>query len=286
MGDVEIINRLLEQTTHLVRQAWAPVLAEEPSSYSRPQATRFGGTRPFRWPGFSWPKCSECDCQKAFVCQIEGQSLPAAARALTKLEKDAILQVFFCLDCLPFEGVLEGIYILRGSSPVQTLQDSAGKALVENKISFAHLPEKLKKRVEAFTEPWEAERDALKEVEVVGWQEKGPEIPSRTELQERWQEVRQEGSDLDLEEALDLDVDELPGPVSWPRSRVKVGGWVRWCQGVEYPSCPQCKILMTVPLLQLEGDEKVHNFSWGDAGTAHLTLCPSCHRAALGWACC
>ena len=26
MGDVEIINRLLEQTTHLVRQAWAPVL--------------------------------------------------------------------------------------------------------------------------------------------------------------------------------------------------------------------------------------------------------------------
>ena len=101
-------------------------------------------------------------------------------------------------------------------------QDSAGKALVENKISFAHLPEKLKKRVEAFTEPWEAERDALKEVEVVGWQEKGQEIPSRTELQERWQEVRQEGSDLDLEEALDLDVDELPGPVSWPRSRVKV----------------------------------------------------------------
>ena len=57
---------------------------------------------------------------------------------------------------------------------------------------------------------------------MVGWQEKGQEIPSRTELQERWQEVRREGSDLDLEEALDLDVDELPGPVSWPRSRVKV----------------------------------------------------------------
>ena len=26
MGDAEIINRLLEQTTHLVRQAWAPVV--------------------------------------------------------------------------------------------------------------------------------------------------------------------------------------------------------------------------------------------------------------------
>ena len=77
-----MINQLLEQTTHLVRQAWAPVLAgfnvwtshedgvldmskvlnsslsvslechcqvEESSSYSRPQATRFGGSRPFRY---------------------------------------------------------------------------------------------------------------------------------------------------------------------------------------------------------------------------------------------
>ena len=77
-----MINQLLEQTTHLVRQAWAPVLVglnvwtshedgvldmskvlnsslsvslechcqvEESSSYSRPQATRFGGSRPFRY---------------------------------------------------------------------------------------------------------------------------------------------------------------------------------------------------------------------------------------------
>jgi len=189
------------------------------------------------------------------------------------------LQVFFCLECLPYEGIVEGIYILRGSSPVQTLQDTAGKALVENKISFGHLPEKLKKKVEAFTEEYEVEQDALKEVEVVGWQEMGQkEIPSRTELQERWQEVRREGADLDLEEALDLDVDELPGSVSWPSGGVKVGGWVRWCQGVEYPTCPQCNILMTLPLLQLEEVNEVHNFSWGDAGTAHVTLCPSCQR--------
>ena len=103
-------------------------------------------------------------------------------------------------------------------------QDSAGKALVENRISLAHLPEKLKKRVEAFTEPWEANeyRHSLKEVEVAGWQEIKQEIPSRTELQERWQELRREGADLDLEEALDLDVDELPGSVSWAGGGVKV----------------------------------------------------------------
>lgn len=286
MEDSEIIDRLLEQTTHLVRQAWTPVVAEGTPSYSRPQATRFGGSRPFRWPGFSWPKCPECACQKAFVCQIEGRGLPDAARELTKLENDAILQVFFCLDCLPYEGIVEGIYILQGPSPVPTLQDSAGKALVDNKISFSHLPEKLKKRVEEFTEQWEPGQDVLKEVEVVGWEEMRQEIPSMTELRERWQEVRLEGADLDLEEALDLDVDEIPGSVSWAWGGVKVGGWVRWCQGVEYPTCPQCKLLMTVPMLQLEEETEVHNFSWGDAGTAHVTLCPSCHRAALGWACC
>ena len=76
--------------------------------------------------------------------------------------------------------------------------------------------------MEEFTEQWEPGQDVLKEVEVVGWEEMRQEIPSMTELRERWQEVRLEGADLDLEEALDLDVDELPGPVSWPGSRVKV----------------------------------------------------------------
>ena len=76
-----------------------------------------------RWPGFSWPKCSECGCQKTFICQvwnlieqlnthicsnsgscscnsifgkcsqIEGRGLPDAARELTKLDENAILQV-------------------------------------------------------------------------------------------------------------------------------------------------------------------------------------------------
>ena len=130
--------------------------------------------------------------------------------------------------------------------------------------------------MEEFTEQWEPGQDVLKEVEVVGWEEMRQEIPSMTELRERWQEVRLEGADLDLEEALDLDVDEIPGSVSWAWGGVKVepkfeylegifglfhttkvGGWVRWCQGVEYPTCPQCKLLMTVPMLQLEEETEV-----------------------------
>ena len=72
--------------------------------------------------------------------------------------------------------------------------------------------------MEEFTESWEAEQDALKEVEVVGWEEMRREIPSQTELQE----VTREGAGLDLEEVLDLDIDEIPGSVSWPGNGVKV----------------------------------------------------------------
>ena len=32
------------------------------------------------------------------------------------------VKVFFCLDCTPFDGVTEGIFILRESTPVPTLQ--------------------------------------------------------------------------------------------------------------------------------------------------------------------
>ena len=70
--------------------------------------------------------------------------------------------------------------------------------------------------MEEFTESWEAEQDALKEVEVVGWEEMRREIPSYTEL--GWMTN-------DLDELLDTLYNrdaEIPGPVSWPVGGVKV----------------------------------------------------------------
>ena len=87
--------------------------------------------------------------------------------------------------------------------------------------------------MEEFTESWEAEQDALKEVEVVGWEEMRREIPSYTELwqnlacnaQKRWLEVKMKGAGLDLDELLDIDDvrdAEIPGSVIWPVGGVKV----------------------------------------------------------------
>ena len=53
-------------------------------------------------------------------------------------------------------------------------------------------------------------------------EELSKEIPSLTELQERWEEVRQEEADLDLDQVYELDVEELPGDVGWPNEGVKV----------------------------------------------------------------
>ena len=71
----------------------------------------------------------------------------------------------------------------------------------------------------------------------------------------------------------------------------KIGGWIDWVQGVEYPNCPNCEgnPLMDLVLLQLEkenaGSSDVSECNWGDGGVAHVTLCPQCHKPGLGWAC-
>ena len=40
--------------------------------------------------------------------------------------------------------------------------------------------------------------------------------------------------------------------VTPPGPGVKLGGWVRWCQGVEYPHCSRCGLAMDTTFLQLE----------------------------------
>lgn len=294
----------------LVRPAWKPVKAavahntrgsrDTRSSMNTQttrncQGSRFGGCRPYRRPGFRWPRCGECSQQKAFLCQVEGRSLPQEARELTHL-KNGLLQVFLCLECLPFESVFEDVQVLQGEDLVPSLQGLAASALAEAGVGLHTLPEKLILEVKGFTEQFSAieGQELLEEVEVESWEMKGgregegEEVPSMTEIH-----------DADVVEDLD-DMDEAPAELvllpqyrerqgrklGWAGTGVKIGGWVNWCQSPEYPTCPDCKVRMTVTLLQMEDHDGILAFGWGDAGTAHVTLCPSCDRPGLGWACC
>jgi len=281
-------NQLLHQRPDLVRRAWVPILTGQAFS-RRPKATRFGGARPYRWAGFKWPRCIECNEQKAFVCQIEGQGLPPAALELTKLEKDAFLQVFLCLRCREQDdgraGLGDDIFIIREPSlfPVPRLQDIAATVLVEYKIPLNRLPPELIDMVKKFTE--KLDKVELKEVEVADWQELRMEIPMDRELIERWGSPPMRMGDLDLDDVLTSDV----APLSTPVRRVKIGGWVDWKEGPNvgvgshYPKCPDCKAPMTLPLLQLVEEEEVHDCQWGDEGTASVTRCPSCLMPALDY---
>ena len=33
-----------------------------------------------RWPGFSWPRCPDCERQKAFICQVYDNTLELLAK--------------------------------------------------------------------------------------------------------------------------------------------------------------------------------------------------------------
>jgi hypothetical protein len=146
----------------------------------------------------------------------------------------------------------------------------------------------VRREVEGFTEEYSGR--PLEEVEVAGWEALDGEVPGPTELAEAGPMVGElvraglAGDLLDRCDCTGTCAMWERGEPRWPRRGVKVGGWVRWSQGVEYPECPDCGLLMTVPVVQLARGP-VLGLEWGDAGTAHITACPACHRPGLGWAC-
>lgn len=64
----------------------------------------------------------------------------------------------------------------------------------------------------------------------------------------------------------------------------KLGGWPRWIQGAEYPTCPTCQNSMRV-VFQIDSEDHIP-YMFGDSGIGHITQCPEHHNVvAFGWAC-
>jgi len=279
-----IQEQFMTRCPQLIRLAWLPEKAEQASG--RPTASRFGGNRPFRRKNFRWPRCDECKDQKNFLLQLEVRTLPAEARTLAGLQ-EGLLQVFYCLSCSPYRDVFADLYVISAAEMVPSLQGSAAMAIVKAGLDLEGIPRKLKEIIEGYTEEFHGgHKEELEEIEVGDWVTAGREIPSYTEMLENKTELLEEaGISFDvLEEAMNEDSESL-GELRWHIPSVKLGGWIRWVQGVEYPTCPECNVEMNVPLLQMEDTTKMLEYLWGDVGTAHITLCPSCSKPGLGWAC-
>ena len=71
---------------------------------------------------------------------------------------------------------------------------------------------------------------------------------------------------------------------SFPRRGEKLLGWPDWVQDVEYPNCRICGTRMEM-LFQIDSEGNVP-YTFGDAGTGHITQCPAHPRElAFAWAC-
>ena len=99
---------LQSRDTRMVRPAWAPVWSYQPSG--RPQASKFGGSEPYRRPGFVWPRCTDCHEQMTFMCQLEAKTLPEKAKELAMFHS-GLLQVFYC-KCDPIGQEFEGLWVV------------------------------------------------------------------------------------------------------------------------------------------------------------------------------
>jgi len=279
----ELSKNIIEKCPEVLKAAFQPVEASEITG-DCPTVTKFGGRQPFRSSKFRWPKCSECEKQKTFICQINISSLPGKVKLMIN-RYDGLFQCFFCLDCMPFDGCFDGIYFVPETELVPNLQSIVSQFLFKNNINTSRLPNGLRSSVllqnEVFRQ-WDWE--GFEEKRVGTWTKLKQEIPTIHEIIDDGQHKILASVNISEDELIDMEDVEHDG-IGFPHSGIKLGGYVRWCQGVEYPTCPDCGVMMTVTFLQLE-NTTLFPFTWGDSGTAHVTLCPLCGKPGLGWACC
>jgi len=282
----ELTCRIQDRCPEVARSAWRPLQARGLSQDKF--ATRFGGNRPFRHSSFRWPICEECHAHKAFLCQINLERVPVEIQEQIK-RSSGLFQLFYCLECTPLDYFRDMSFVPK-SEFVPSLKALAAISVVKNKQSTKGLPDHVQSFVADYTEDVpeaEYDGDVFEEKEVAKWEElKWKEVPNFEEM------LYHNNGDLAKKVGITSDDDDLyinedeyeAHTILTPQGGIKLGGYIRWCQQIEYPTCPRCKLKMDVTFLQLEDDD-MYNFSWGDCGTAHITLCPHCGNAGMSWAC-
>lgn len=248
--DRERFDAVRKQTHKYKKHLRHSMVMELKDSKSDPTGpcTKFGGM-PWLRKGDEWPTCEACESNMRFYAQIHFKDLDGKS-VHAACKNDGLLQLWSCGDdCDTYEA-------FSGATSVRIV------------------PSKDFGKGEKIEKPDDVE---LCPVQLVKQWVKRPELPGQEEL----------GDEMGDEAEAD-DIDWLMELISSanPNQGVKVGGWPGWCQGVEYPECPECGERMTNVLFQLEADI-IEGEGLGDCGTAHITQCKK-HKSKLAyaWACC
>jgi len=283
------LTRFQERCPHLIRCSWKPVKTNNPARLPI-ISTKFGGINPWLSDKYKWPQCKQCKnpSPMSFLCQINLADLPQAMKESTQLD-NGILQCFYCLECEYYDKVR---IIPEREMEVNSLRYLS--AVSAKDMDTGCIPRELQKYVNEINKTTASHSLNCKVFDehfVGSWeQNEYSEIPLYDELHMSRDELRNLlfGDSDDYMTMVDEILDEMNdsfdnAKIAVPNCGTKLGGWGRWWQSVEYPDCPDCKTKMNFVFLQLEEEELLEQM-WADCVTAHITLCPVCHKPGMGWA--
>lgn len=239
------------------RTAWRPEVRIDDSTQS---ASAFSGL-PFLVPGEDWPLCKSCDAPMELMLQLDLPTLP------TDRHGDRLLQLFYCVtgDACDrgWEAFADHSSLCRTITQGEARPASANLNRFPTKTIHAWNP------IEDF--PDSAEHDRLG-IKIDCHFNDVPFHPM-----EFW------CPELDLHFVGSKFIDCLEETVA-AADGDKLGGWPRWVQGVEYPTCPECGTEMSL-VMQIDSEDNVP-YMFGDCGIGHITQCPQHHDVVtFGWAC-
>ena len=255
--------------------------------------SKFGGDKPFRPDNFKWPACDFCGRKKAFVCQLNIETLPVEFQEKIKFSS-GLFQLFNCFECIEKHTV----NIVQKSEFVPSLMSLASEAFAKRKSSdMNYLPRKLREYVENFTES--APAMGSREEVVINWR-KELEIVDETDFNTEVAPNIRFLTENEKEEFLNILSTDYPDPSSrcgntigaleyWSithnnidvidagdHCRTKIGGWMGWDGHLDWelPECPDCGDEMDTNFLHENGDW----FSSRGFVEIDVYLCSKCHK--------
>ena len=300
------------------RQMWTPVVCGDGNHETKvaggtekAKATKalshFNGDAWLRC-GEGWPLCGQCCGPNRrepllLLLQLDLDALPAATANLGS----GLLQLFYCVQCdnfAPFSaGHLVRLVPKHGQPPLVMRTAVALLCCVHRRAQTGPPASRLfaealggdggtaiRQRVVGFLGPgrWvDGPRSSYKAVSIRGWREGAQqELPNQEELgdtsmQEHGATAHEVAAANELSES-----DAYTDMECFPAHGDKLGGYPRWVQGVEYPTCRRAGCGETMRLVFQIGSEDNIPLMWGDCGIGHITQCPT-HTGVLafGWAC-
>jgi len=286
----EVREQLRPWLEQHARPAWLPAVRDGDGSLT---ASKFAGT-PWLAAGEPWPACGACGRPMQLFLQLNLDDLPDPG--LRARFGDGLLQLFYCMATHRLARPIEDFAKLAGQFVTGDAAADFLRMACSANGGRPFEPGNLARVVQ----PGGAAAQPVPSYA-------GEDPPLAPKLITGWRRVRdlphhQDHDELGLQIDYDFHrhtatvtcaplglvfrdvVEDISEQLATALDGDKLAGWPAWVQDAEYPRCPRCGARMEFAF-QLDSNDHL-DFMFGDAGTGHVTQCPT-HKevVAFGWAC-